>query len=88
MKNFTVTSHPDVLDQLANIYVQHWGTALSSEIASSSDLIDDLLAVDPVNIGSVVVANLRMLTIRPLTVLYAVFEEDCVVMLLEYRWTP
>lgn len=87
MKNFTVVSHPDVLDQLANFYVQHWASGGSQDIADASDLIDSLLAADPANTGSPVTANLRLLTIRPLTVLFAVFEDDRVVMLLEYRWT-
>lgn len=88
MKNYTVTAHPDVLNQLAALWVKHRGAGVGDAIARSSDLIDELLATHPETAGSVVSANVRLLTIRPLSVLFAVFEEDRVVMLLEYRWTP
>jgi hypothetical protein len=47
-----------------------------------------LLAERPLEVGSPAAANLRLLRIPPLTVLYAVFEEDKVVSLLQNRFLP
>ncbi|WP_425617278.1 hypothetical protein NA78x_000952 [Anatilimnocola sp. NA78] len=85
MNRYSVVWHPDVEETLAKFALEHWGTSRLKEISQASNQIDRLLGERPLEVGSSSAANLRFLTIPPLTVLYAVFEDDRMVMLLEYR---
>lgn len=85
MNTFSVVWHPDVQDTLASFVVENWGSPRLAQISQASNQIDKLLAERPLEVGSSAGANLRFLTVAPLTVFYAVFAEDRIVMLLEYR---
>jgi len=85
VKKYSVVWHPDVEETLAKFVLEHWGTSQLAEITHASNQIDKLLAERPLEVGSSSAANLRFLTVSPLTVLYAVFEADRMVILLEYR---
>jgi hypothetical protein len=85
VKPFTVVWHTDVQDALAEMVYKFWGTSQLEQISLASNQVDKVLAQSPLEVGSSSAANLRYITIPPLTVLYAVFEEDRTVILLEYR---
>jgi hypothetical protein len=86
VKAYSVVWHTDVQDALANLVLQHWGTPQLELISRASAQIDQLLVDRPLEVGSSAGANLRFLSVAPLTVLYAVYEDDRTVMLLEYRY--
>jgi hypothetical protein len=86
VKNFTVVWHPDVEEALAALVLEHWGTPRLEQLSRASAQIDQLLGDRPGDVGSAVGVNLRFLTVPPLTVLYAVYEDDRTVALLEYRY--
>jgi hypothetical protein len=88
VKQFTVTWHADVQDSLAKLVVAHWGTPQLEQISRASAQIDRLLSERPLEVGTTAGANLRVLTVPPLTVHYAVFAEDRIVSLLQYRFLP
>jgi hypothetical protein len=88
VKNFTVVWHPDVEEALAALVLEHWGTPQLEQLSHASAQIDQFLADRPGDVGSSAGANLRFLTVEPLTVLYAVYENDRTVALLEYRYLP
>jgi len=88
VNRFTIVWHEDVQDGLAKLVLKHWGTPQLEKISQASAQIDRLLRDRPLEVGSSVNTNVRVLAVPPLTVFYAVFDEDRTVSLLEYRYRP
>jgi hypothetical protein len=82
---YTVVCSDDVANQLAELVIAHWGTALGSRVTEAADRIEAALSSKPLAIGTVVVGNVRLLADFPLAVEYAVFEADRMVVLLGYH---
>ena len=84
MKRFTVTWRSEVRDNLAELTLAHWGTELGRQISDAANQIDRLLAADPLGVGTPLAANVRLLAVNSLAVSYAVYADDCMVVLLGY----
>jgi ABC-type uncharacterized transport system permease subunit len=87
VKRFTVTCSQPVENQLAELILKHWGKPLADQLTASANQIDVELSLRPLEIGTQITANVRLLVGSPLAVEYAVYEDDCTVVLLSYRRT-
>jgi hypothetical protein len=79
---YTVINLPDAEDELARL----WMAASDRDAVSrASNEIDAILRVFPLSRGYAH-GNSRILTIKPLTVVYTVSPEDCQVTILQYLY--
>ena len=88
MKRFTVTCSPAIENQLADIILKNWGTPLAEQITAAANRVDTELSMRPLEIGTQLAANVRIIVVFPLAVEYAVYEDDRTVMLLGYHRAP
>lgn len=71
--NFTVVWRPTAERSLAQIWT---GAAHRQDVADAANLIDALLRTSPLDVGESRVANVRLLTVPPLSIYYEVFADD------------
>jgi hypothetical protein len=73
---WTVVYRPPAQDELANV----WLSAPDPQaVAAAAEEIDRLLANDPLKVGESRDGTTRIITERPLTVLYDVYADDAMV---------
>ncbi|MBA3482465.1 MAG: type II toxin-antitoxin system RelE/ParE family toxin [Pirellulales bacterium] len=77
-----MTWWPEARDELARLWVEDTSR---QQIAEAADEIDRVLAVDPEARGEPGPEGFRRLTIRPLTVQFAVEEPDRMVIVVTVR---
>ena len=82
---FTVTWKPSVKRRLAEIWLE---AKNKHEVTQAADAIDRLLRQMPLRLGESRSGDLRIVVLRPLVVLYEVFEDDCRVDVLSVRNAP
>lgn len=82
---YTVVCSDDVANQLAELVLAHWGTELGSRISEAADRIELMLGHRPLDVGTELIGNVRILADAPLAAEYAIFEADRVVLLLGYH---
>ena len=80
---YTVTSHPDMEDKLALIWLQ---APDKNAVARASDEIDRLLKHTSLDVGEPDGTN-RAITIDPLKAIYTVSPNDRLVQILDYIYT-
>ena len=73
---FTVAYLPEAEEQLADLWLK---SPDRSAVARASDVIDRLLASNPLGVGESRVADLRILIEPPLVAVYDVDEKDSMV---------
>jgi plasmid stabilization system protein ParE len=70
---FTVIWRPSAEQKLAEIWT---GAEDRQAVADAADAIDAFLRTDPIGVGESRIANVRILTVSPLSVYYDVNEDD------------
>ena len=79
---YTVTWKPSLKQQLADIWLR---AESKNSVTEAAHTIDKLLQVSPLDEGESRSGALRIIIVRPLTVLYEVFDDDRRVDVLSIR---